>query len=528
MRAERVVDVAEPRGRADDGLFRDDAHARELREVDDDAGRRRVAAVAVPARLGDDVDAGLARPLHDLADVLRVERLHDRERVDAVVEAVEDEAGGVVRRLAGREHRAADDLVERLDPRIDGAASGGDRHVAERRHGEHGGQPGRAGDELTAGQLLVRHAEKGRRSTRAAGRSGMLGAVGKQWIVDVHSHVVPTGDDGARTIDDGLKLCRGRREARHARPLRDAARPCEVGSLPADGGAAAALRRGVSGHAGRVQAVRSRAAPRLRGLPGRVACRRRPERLRPGDERRVPGRVPRLLDAGARRARARPPRSRAGRARRGCCRCSRIRSAAPRSPRIPERAAEFVDRGWLLALNGLSLDGRHGPKSQVAAWRLLESGYGDLVASDAHGTNRNARLDWAYELVAVAARCRACAWPVRRQRARACRRQFRRRLIESPAWPVSRQPNSQTRRARLLEHAARRGARPATSSSTTSTSSTSRASTSWRPSGRSRSRRTRRVSWRCSCRSSRSSASRPRRTSSGSSRIRSTRASSIR
>ena len=66
----------------------------------------------------------------------------------------------------------------------------------------------------------------------------------------------------------------------------------------------------------------------------------------------------------------------------------------------PGRAAEFVDRGWLLALNGLSLDGRHGPKSQVAAWGLLESGYGDLVASDAHGTNRNARLDWAYELAA--------------------------------------------------------------------------------------------------------------------------------
>ncbi len=66
----------------------------------------------------------------------------------------------------------------------------------------------------------------------------------------------------------------------------------------------------------------------------------------------------------------------------------------------PELVAEFADRGWLLALNGLSLDGRHGPKSQTAAWQLLETGYGDLVASDAHGPNRNARLDWAYELAA--------------------------------------------------------------------------------------------------------------------------------
>ena len=27
-------------------------------------------------------------------------------------------------------------------------------------------------------------------------------------FVDVHSHVVPSGDDGARTIEDGLELCR--------------------------------------------------------------------------------------------------------------------------------------------------------------------------------------------------------------------------------------------------------------------------------------------------------------------------------
>src|SRR6478752_7650407 len=27
-------------------------------------------------------------------------------------------------------------------------------------------------------------------------------------FVDVHSHVVPSGDDGARTIEEGLELCR--------------------------------------------------------------------------------------------------------------------------------------------------------------------------------------------------------------------------------------------------------------------------------------------------------------------------------
>ena len=27
-------------------------------------------------------------------------------------------------------------------------------------------------------------------------------------FVDVHSHVVPSGDDGARSIEEGLDLCR--------------------------------------------------------------------------------------------------------------------------------------------------------------------------------------------------------------------------------------------------------------------------------------------------------------------------------
>ena len=69
-------------------------------------------------------------------------------------------------------------------------------------------------------------------------RSGMLGAVGKQWIVDVHSHVVPTGDDGARTIEEGLKLCWD--AAKHGTRVLYATPhvACEVGSLSADGGAA--------------------------------------------------------------------------------------------------------------------------------------------------------------------------------------------------------------------------------------------------------------------------------------------------
>src|ERR671939_472820 len=37
--------------------------------------------------------------------------------------------------------------------------------------------------------------------------------VGPGWFVDLHSHVVPSGDDGAQSVDEGVELCRA--AARH-------------------------------------------------------------------------------------------------------------------------------------------------------------------------------------------------------------------------------------------------------------------------------------------------------------------------
>jgi tyrosine-protein phosphatase YwqE len=62
--------------------------------------------------------------------------------------------------------------------------------------------------------------------------------------------------------------------------------------------------------------------------------------------------------------------------------------------------ARFRERGWLIALNAMSLDGRHGPRAHETAWRLLELGLTDLVASDSHRPSRPPQLDWAYDLVA--------------------------------------------------------------------------------------------------------------------------------
>ena len=232
---------------------------------------------------------------------------------------------------------------------------------------------------------------------RGAGWSGMLGAVGKQWIVDVHSHVVPTGDDGARTIEDGLQLCRD--AAKHgtrvlyatphihakwdhypltAERLRryDEAFPVMRAACQRFG---LDLRRGFEVYPGALPGSADLHEYALTGsgaylieFPGFWT----PERDALALVRRE---AERAEEAGLLPVLAHPER------------CAQISEQ-------PQQVAEFVDRGWLLALNGLSLDGRHGMKSQVTAWRLLESGYGDLVASDAHGSNRNARLDWAYEL----------------------------------------------------------------------------------------------------------------------------------
>jgi protein-tyrosine phosphatase len=245
----------------------------------------------------------------------------------------------------------------------------------------------------------VEAVNESRVADRRVGRSGMLGAVGKQWIVDVHAHVVPTGDDGARTIEDGLKLCRDAAEHGtrvlyatphvHAKwdhyPLTSERLRQYDRAFPVLRAACAKfgldLRRGFEVYPG---ALPESADLRDYGLTGSGGYLIEfpgfwtPERDALALVHRE---AERAEEAGLLPVLAHPER------------CAQI-------VEDPERVGEFVDRGWLLALNGLSLDGRHGPKSLQTAWRLLESGFGDLIASDAHGLNRNARLDWAYELAA--------------------------------------------------------------------------------------------------------------------------------
>jgi protein-tyrosine phosphatase len=68
--------------------------------------------------------------------------------------------------------------------------------------------------------------------------------------------------------------------------------------------------------------------------------------------------------------------------------------------RRPELVLPFVAEGALVCFNGDSFLGCHGPAPKHCAWRLLELGAADLIASDAHRPGRPSRLDEAFGVVA--------------------------------------------------------------------------------------------------------------------------------
>jgi protein-tyrosine phosphatase len=61
-------------------------------------------------------------------------------------------------------------------------------------------------------------------------------------------------------------------------------------------------------------------------------------------------------------------------------------------------ARRLAERGWLLQVNATSLTGYHGPEAFELGWSLLEDGLASLVASDGHRAKRPPHLDEAYAL----------------------------------------------------------------------------------------------------------------------------------
>jgi protein-tyrosine phosphatase len=67
----------------------------------------------------------------------------------------------------------------------------------------------------------------------------------------------------------------------------------------------------------------------------------------------------------------------------------------------PRRAESLSSRGWLLQVTGASLLGTYGPAVEAAAWQLLEAGYAQIVSSDGHGRRRPPFLDRAFDAAAA-------------------------------------------------------------------------------------------------------------------------------
>jgi protein-tyrosine phosphatase len=205
-------------------------------------------------------------------------------------------------------------------------------------------------------------------------------------FVDCHSHVVPSGDDGAATAEDGLALCRS----------------------AADHGTAVLF---ATPHVWphltltpeREQEVREafeRMRPRA-GLELRLGYELTPARPLLGEDPR------RYVLEGTDCVLMEVPFT--GPADLVFALGEHIEAEALR-PVIahPERteavlddpfvAQELAARGWTLQVNATSLAGRHGPDPEELGWSLVEGGLALVVGSDGHRMTRPAHLDDAYRL----------------------------------------------------------------------------------------------------------------------------------
>lgn len=206
-------------------------------------------------------------------------------------------------------------------------------------------------------------------------------------FVDVHSHVIPSGDDGARSVEDGLALCRD--AVAHGTTILFGT-PHVWPSLELSDERESAVR-----------AAHAEMAPRAAsfGLDLRLGWELTPMwslleedigRYRLGDLPAVlmelPFRGPlHLAEAladhieasGLLPVIAHPERAEAVHGDYGA-------------------AERLCSGGRLLQVNATSLLGYHGPEREALGWRLLDEGLATLVASDGHRPARPPFLDEAF------------------------------------------------------------------------------------------------------------------------------------
>jgi protein-tyrosine phosphatase len=210
---------------------------------------------------------------------------------------------------------------------------------------------------------------------------GVLGS-----FVDCHSHVVPSGDDGSATVEDGLALCRSAAEhgtavlfatphvwphltltparEREVREAFERMRPC----------AGLELRLGYELTPARPLLDED---PRRYVLEGTDCVLMEVPFTGPADL--VFALAEHIEAEGLRPVIAHPERT----------------EAVLEDPFV---AQELAARGWTLQVNATSLTGRHGPDSEELGWSLVEGGLARVVGSDGHRMTRPAHLDDAYRL----------------------------------------------------------------------------------------------------------------------------------
>jgi protein-tyrosine phosphatase len=205
-------------------------------------------------------------------------------------------------------------------------------------------------------------------------------------FVDCHTHVVPSGDDGAATIEDGLALCRT--AAQHGTAVLFAT-PHVWPHLTLTPEREEEIREAF-------ERMRGRAAVELRLgyelTPARPLLEEDPHRYVLEGTDRVLMEVPftgpadivfalaeHVEAAGLHPVIAHPERT----------------EAILDEPSVAE---ELAARGWTLQVNATSLTGRHGEEPEALGWSLVEQGFARVVGSDGHRTTRPAHLDEAYRL----------------------------------------------------------------------------------------------------------------------------------
>ena len=205
-------------------------------------------------------------------------------------------------------------------------------------------------------------------------------------FVDCHSHVVPSGDDGAVSVEDGVALCRS--AARHGTAVLFAT-PHVWPHFTLTPEREQAVRRAF-------EQMRHGAGLELRlGFeltPSRALLAEDPARyVLEGTDRVLlevdftgPADLTFALAEHVERAGLRPV----------------IAHPERTDAVLDDRcvADELAARGWALQVNASSLTGRHGPEIEELGWSLVESGVASVIASDGHRATRPAHLDEAYRL----------------------------------------------------------------------------------------------------------------------------------